>query len=63
MMKAVDPTNLALFMMVQRTLINIYTNLSSLLVAKTQEVSESFVKEVFEVFESIIANEFMQRTE
>lgn len=64
MMKAVDAKeNLALFNMVQKTLNNIYSNLSSMISDKTQQVYDDFVKSCLECLESIVENNFVKRTD
>lgn len=63
MMNAVDSgANNMLFAMVTRTLINIYSNLSSLLSEKVNEVSDAFLSRVIECLKTISENKFVNRT-
>ena len=64
MMKAVDAgTNYGLFVMVQKTLINIYSNLSSMISDQTDIVYDDFVKSCLECIESICDNNFVIRSD
>lgn len=63
MMEAVDTSNYNLFLMVQRTLINIYSNLSSLLIDKRNQINDCFIIECMKCLESINKNNFISRNE
>jgi hypothetical protein len=49
--------------MVQRTLINIYSNLSSMLVEKRSQINDCFMIECMKCLESINLNNFIIRNE
>jgi len=57
-----DETNVYLFTMVQRTLINIYSNLSVALESKKLEISDQFVAGCLECLKSISEDSLVSRT-
>jgi hypothetical protein len=63
MMETVDTSNYNLFFSVQRTLINIYSNLSSLLVDRRSQINDCFMIECMKCLESINKNNFIIRSD
>ena len=57
-----DTGNSGLFVMVQKTLINIYSNLSSELTSQAQSISDSFVQECLACLQHL-RNDFEKKTE
>jgi hypothetical protein len=63
LLEACDTNNASLFYMIQRTLTNIYCNLSATLDAERQFISDSFVKECLACLKSMHSDTSTARTE